>query len=225
MCTVTFLPLEDNGFILTSNRDETPFRKTIPPKSYLENGVEVTYPKDVVAGGTWIGTSSKDRVVCLLNGGFKNHKRNLPYGLSRGVIVKNVLTADDAEVYINRIGLNNIEPFTLILLDWKVQLKAFELVWDGETKHFKKLENEPRIWSSSTLYTEDMKQQRQDWFKNWLKNNANFTAKNILGFHSNTELGEPEITIKMKRNLIETVSITSITKIQDDLKMKYIDLL
>ncbi len=72
MCTVTYLPLGNNNFILTSNRDETPLRKTIPPKEYDENGVELTYPKDELAGGTWIGLSDKNRLVCLLNGGFKN---------------------------------------------------------------------------------------------------------------------------------------------------------
>ena len=52
MCTVTYLPQENDGFILTSNRDESPMRKTIPPKKYVENGVELIYPKDQLAGGT-----------------------------------------------------------------------------------------------------------------------------------------------------------------------------
>ena len=225
MCTVTFLPLPNNGFILTSNRDETPLRKTIPPKGYLENGVEVVYPKDVVAGGTWIGTSEKNRAVCLLNGAYKNHKRTLPYALSRGVIVKNVLTADDAEIYINRLGLHNIEPFTLLLLDYSVDLKLFELVWDGETKHIHQLDKTPRIWSSSTLYTSDMKEKRQEWFQNWLKENDQFSVANILEFHNNTDLGEPEVTTRMKRKLIETVSITSISKIDEIVDMKYLDFL
>ena len=62
MCTVTYLPLPNNNFILTSNRDETPLRKTIPPKTYIENGVALIYPKDELAGGTWIGTSNKNRL-------------------------------------------------------------------------------------------------------------------------------------------------------------------
>ena len=61
MCTVTYLPLGNNEFILTSNRDESPVRKTILPKKYFENGVEILYPKDELAGGTWIGTSNKNR--------------------------------------------------------------------------------------------------------------------------------------------------------------------
>ena len=75
MCTVTYLPLENEGFILTSNRDESHIRKTIPPKKYVENGVELAYPKEQLAGGTWIGASTKNRLVCLLNGAFKKHVR------------------------------------------------------------------------------------------------------------------------------------------------------
>ena len=85
MCTVTYFPLGKNDFILTSNRDETPFRKTIPPKKYLENGVELTYPKDELAGGTWIGTSSKNRLVCVLNGAFIKHKRATPMPIGAAV--------------------------------------------------------------------------------------------------------------------------------------------
>ena len=75
MCTVTFLPLGNTDFILTSNRDEQRLRETLPPKIYEEDGVEMLFPKDKVAGGTWIGTSSKKRLVCVLNGGFIKHKR------------------------------------------------------------------------------------------------------------------------------------------------------
>jgi hypothetical protein len=225
MCTVTYLPLDNSNFLLTSNRDETPLRKTLPPEVYVENGVEVTYPKDEVAGGTWIGKSEKNRVVCLLNGGFKNHKRNLPYAMSRGLIVKNILVANDAITYINRLGLNNIEPFTLILVDWNSGLKTFELVWDGSTKHFTELPQEPNIWSSSTLYTDEMKQLRKNWFANWLQENEKFSKENILTFHKNDSLGSSEVTPKMKRNLVETVSITSIEKNGESIAMNYTDFL
>ena len=59
MCTVTFLPLSNNDFILTSNRDEQRQRETLHPKIYEEDGIEMLFPKDKVAGGTWIGASSK----------------------------------------------------------------------------------------------------------------------------------------------------------------------
>ena len=222
MCTVTYLPIADNQFILTSNRDETPLRKTIPPKKYVEDGVTLTYPKDEIAGGTWIGVSSKNRVVCLLNGGFVNHKRKLPYKMSRGIIVKNILIADNAIAFINDFDFTNIEPFTLILIDWDVKLATYELVWDGVKKHFKPLAQEPKIWSSSPLYTPEMKVERELWFTNWLENNKKESLKNILEFHKNDSLGTKETSPKMKRKFVETVSITSIKK-EEKVEISYID--
>ncbi len=213
MCTVTYLPLKNGDFILTSNRDETPLRKTISPKKYLENDVELTYPKDELAGGTWIGTSNHNRLVCLLNGGFKNHVRNTHYTLSRGVIVKNILSVDNPVNYINNFNFNAIEPFTLILLDWNLSnLEAYELVWDGKTKHFQKLEKKPRIWSSSTLYTQEMKEQRNIWFSDWLANQQTFLQSEILKLHRQEIKDSIDFSFKMKRSKVETVSISSIKK-------------
>jgi len=223
MCTVTYLPLGNNNFILTSNRDETPLRNTIPPKKYLENGVTLTYPKDELAGGTWVGLSDKERLVCLLNGGFENHVKKTSYKMSRGVIVKNILSADDGIAFINNFDFTEIEPFTLILVDWKNQLETHELVWDGNTKHFNKLPQEPKIWSSSTLYTDEMKQLRKEWFVDWLLENKEFYQDKILEFHQNDKLGEVGTSPKMKREFVETVSITSILKTALGVKMDYLD--
>ena len=223
MCTVTYLPLGNNNFILTSNRDETPLRKTVSPVLYLENGVELTYPKDELAGGTWIGTSNKNRLVCLLNGGFKKHQRNSDYKMSRGVIVKKMLSADNTIQFITDFDFNEIEPFTIVLVDWDKQLETYELVWDGETKHFTKLKQAPRIWSSSTLYTDEMKALRQGWFAKWLIENKEFQQENILNFHQNEKLGTPDISLKMKRSFVETVSITSVKKEDCKVGMLYFD--
>ncbi len=225
MCTVTYLPLKDNNFILTSNRDETPLRSTIPPKKYIENGVELIYPKDELAGGTWIGTSNKNRLVCLLNGGFVKHTRNNYYKMSRGVIVKKILSADNAVTYINMFDFTDIEPFTLVLVDYNTQLQTYELVWDGAKKHFSELAQEPKIWSSSTLYTNEMKYLREDWFSNWVSENDEFQQEKIVEFHQNENLGNTAISPKMKRAFVETVSITSIKKENAKVDIKYFDVL
>jgi uncharacterized protein with NRDE domain len=221
MCTVTYLPLGNNNFILTSNRDETPLRKTVLPKEYFENGVELTYPKDVLAGGTWIGLSKKKRLVCLLNGGFESHERKAPYKMSRGVLVKKLLSEKNAASFIDAYNFKGIEPFTLILLDWFECLKTYELVWDGATTHFKELLQEPKIWSSSTLYTEDMKAVRKEWFADWLLENETFSQEKILEFHQNENLGTKETSPKMKRAFVETVSITSVKKVNKKVTMAY----
>ena len=225
MCTVTYLPLENDGFILTSNRDESPMRKTIPPKKYVENGVELAYPKDQLAGGTWIGASTKNRLVCLLNGAFKKHVRNSYYKMSRGLVVKNILTVEDAVIYIKEFDFNDVEPFKNILIDWNYSLHTYEVGWDGFVKYFKKLQQEPKIWSSSPLYDAQTKKDRRVWFDEWLAQNNKYNQNKILEFHQNTDKGEREIAIKMKRLFVETVSITSVKKEQNLLDIQYIDVL
>lgn len=224
MCTVTYLPLGNNDFILTSNRDEDPKRKTIAPKTYLEDGIKLTYPKDELAGGTWIGLSEKSRLICLLNGGFTKHQRAESYRMSRGVIVKQLLKVENPVEIINHFNFEGIEPFTIVLVDWSIDLKAFELVWDGAEKHFQKLDSFPKIWSSSTLYNDEMKQLRKEWFADWLLNNKDFEQSDIISFHQDETRGSKEVSLKMKRDTVETVSVTSVVKKEKKLTMSYYDL-
>ncbi|CAL2082943.1 NRDE family protein [Tenacibaculum sp. 190524A02b] len=224
MCTVTYLPLGENDFILTSNRDEDPKRKTISPETYSEYGVNLTYPKDALAGGTWIGLSEKNRLICLLNGGFVKHEREDVYKMSRGVIVKKLLIVDDVVKEIERFNFKGVEPFTIVLVDWNEALVAYELVWDGQEKYFTKLSQEPKIWSSSTLYTQEVKELRKTWFANWLKKNQKFTQPNIIHFHKDESKGTKETSLKMKRAKVQTVSITSVQKIATKVTMNYLDL-
>lgn len=224
MCTVTYIPVGNNDFILTSNRDEQPSRKTISPKEYVEDGVALTYPKDVLAGGTWIGLSSKKRLVCLLNGGFESYEREASYKMSRGIIVKAMLKSDDFINDMYSLDFRGIAPFTIVLVDWNAELTTYELVWDGKERYFTKLKQEPKIWSSSTLYTQEEKTLRKIWFAKWLESHQECTQENILKFHHNTEIGTPENSLKMKRSYVETVSITSVEKNTSAVVMKYFSL-
>ncbi|WP_420552264.1 NRDE family protein [Tenacibaculum aiptasiae] len=221
MCTVTYLPLGNNDFILTSNRDEDPKRRTIPPKEYNEDGIKLKYPKDELAGGTWIGLSEKNRLICLLNGGFTKHVRAASYKMSRGIIVKELLKVNNPVEIINQFDFNGIEPFTIVLVDWEKTLNAYELVWDGEEKHFQKLGDQPKIWSSSTLYDEGMKQLRKNWFADWLKENTEISQENIVAFHQDDTRGEEGVSLKMKRSRVETVSTTSVKKEKNHVTMDY----
>ena len=224
MCTVTFLPLNKDDFVLTSSRD-VPFlrKKAHFPKDYMEDGIELFYPKDGEAGGTWVGTSDKKRLICLLNGGFKNHKQAEFYAKSRGIIVKDLLKADDISKACKEIDLKNVEPFTLVIVEWNLHLFLFEFVWDGNQKHLRILPNEPRIWSSSTLYSDDMKEMRQKWFVKFKVQSSKFkVAKDqILEFHHTAGVGDPKIDVIMKRPKVGTVSITQVSKEGDEIDWSY----
>ncbi|MCK0132380.1 NRDE family protein [Flavobacteriaceae bacterium F08102] len=223
MCTVTFLPLTGNDFIFTSNRD-IPYerKKAAIPKQYEEDGVTLVYPKDGKAGGTWIGTSEKQRLLCLLNGGFVNHVPLESYVRSRGLIVKELLKADDLMTAVNGIDLNGVEQFTIVIVDWLKDLKLYEFVWDGSVKHVTALPLEPRIWSSSTLYEPAIKQLRKDWFKAWLSANT-FDVGSILRFHHTAGIGDPTIDVMMDRITGGTVSISCVEKRGAQLVFSYED--
>ena len=212
MCTVTYLPLGNSDFILTSSRD-VPFsrKKALHPKKYIEDGIELNYPKDGNAGGTWIGTSSKNRLICLLNGGFVYHTSRASYKKSRGIIVKDLLKVEDIRKGLNEIDLKGVEQFTLTIVDWNVTLQLIEFVWDGKQKHSKEMTQEPCIWSSSTLYDDSVKQLRKDWFLDW-QQQYDFSNENILKFHNTAGVGDSNIDVMMDRKVGGTVSITSIKK-------------
>lgn len=221
MCTVTYLPLGNKNFILTSSRDVPYARKKAKyPKKEVEDGVEIFYPKDGEAGGTWIGTSSKNRLICLLNGGFEYHTSRSKYKKSRGLIVKELLKVTKIYDGLEDVDLFGVEQFTLVVVDWNADLQLIEFVWDGATKHLKKMKQTPNIWSSSTLYDSSVKQLRVDWFNKWQKANE-FTQNNILNFHHSAGIGDKHIDVMMDRGLGGTVSITSVKKENDTVLMDY----
>ncbi len=225
MCTVTLIPNlnHKNGFILTSNRDEAAGREAMLPDFYIENNVKMLYPKDKLSGGTWIGVSEQKRLICLLNGEFEPHVRQLNYRLSRGVVVKDLLKTSTIHKAIETYDLTNIEPFTIVAVDWQSSLQFIELVWDGRKKHFKKLDQTSHIWSSSPLYSSEMKKMRESWFDKFQKENS-LDAKSLWNFHASAGVGDPEIDVIMDRGFVKTQNITQIEGAQDSTKMRFMDL-
>ncbi|MAZ71910.1 MAG: hypothetical protein CMC70_02065 [Flavobacteriaceae bacterium] len=224
MCTLTFIPKKNNGFVLTSSRDEAPGRNTIAPKKYSIEGTHVLFPKDEVAGGTWIGVSEKKRLICLLNGGFTAHKRASQYRMSRGVVVTQLLIAEKVTDAIQAFDFKGIEPFTIILLTYETKMQLFELVWDGEKAHFSEKSLQPHIWSSSLLYSKEMKQLRETWFSEFIAARKDLSPATVLKFHHEAGTGNPNSDLLMNRGFVKTKSITQIHKTEASLTMQYEDL-
>lgn len=224
MCTVSFIYKGEANFVLTSNRDEAVTRKTIAPKLYEEKDVSLVYPKDEVAGGTWIGASSQNRMFCLLNGAFVKHTREGFYKKSRGVLVKEFLCAVDIDDELKTYDFKNIEPFTLIIVDWNTSLRLIELIWDGLSAQLTNLPLESKIWSSSTLYNDRMKALRQQWFSEYLSQNGT-SKEELFYFHENYGIGDSMLDMKIDRGLLKTVSITQFEKLEGHIQIAYKDLL
>lgn len=224
MCTLTFIPKSNTDFILTSNRDEAPDRNTFPPKTYEEEGVRILYPKDAVAGGTWIGCSEKKRVISIMNGGFVAHKRKASYRKSRGLVVKDLLTTENVVDKVQGYNFEGIEPFTIVIIDWNEELRLFQLVWDEEKVHFSQEENKPVIWSSSPLYPSELKSKREKWFTDFLEETPNPTSADLIFFHKNAGDGNAESDLIIDRGYVKTKSITQVIKNAETVQMLYEDL-
>ncbi len=228
MCTVSFLPLGNEGYILTSNRDEWSGRKpALPPRRHRINHKYVFFPKDQEAGGTWIATCEYYHTLCLLNGAFEPHERKLPYRMSRGKMLLEFYNFDGLDDFIQNYNFSGIEPFTLIVVNGLNGLQLDELRWDGDVLfHTPKSNSEPHIWSSATLYTPQVVQQRQNWFDGWLENREIYTQEDILSFHRFTGEGDKQTSLVMELpNGVLTQSITSVLKNQDNYRMSYLDML
>ena len=214
MCTVSYIPY-NGGFILTSNRDESPFRETArPQKIQLHTQCEVVAPLDKENGGTWIALDiDRKKVACLLNGAFVKHKRKLPYRKSRGLILMEAFQHSSFASFVNTVNLENIEPFTLILIE-KSGLHV--LVWDGVEKHEQILDvTKSHLWSSSTLYNAREQAQKQAVFEQFLEE-FSISPNTVFELHGNHRKH-----FILDRNEVKTVSITQIQVTADKTSLDY----
>lgn len=224
MCTVTYLPKGDDHFLFTSNRDEAPNRNAIGITSEQRGSKTLLFPRDATANGTWIAVSDANQLVCILNGAFVKHKHRPPYRLSRGLMALQFFEYDDAPQFFEEFEFEGMEPFTMIIYD---KGKLYDLHWDESDPNIRSLDTtESHIWSSSTLYTPEYQEKREQWFADWKADHPIYTKAGILDFHQHAGEGDPWNDVVMNRmGMIQTVSITSIVKYPEKLEMEYRNLL
>jgi hypothetical protein len=227
LCTVTFLPTT-SGFILTSNRDESPVRAaiTLPPQTYQLINAPAYFPKDP-QGGTWIAVSGEGRMHCLLNGAFEKHSHQPPYRKSRGIVVLDSLEYDVAEEFASGYDFTDIEPFTLVMANTAGIIQLHEFRWDGNQTHLKIIDaGIPHIWSSATLYDPAARKKREDVFQNWLTQQSAPDPELVLELHLTGGYGDPKNDFRMNRNgMVQTVSVTQVLDNGGKSQMRYRDLL
>lgn len=222
MCTVSYVPLGINQFVLTSNRDESPLRSISGINREKKENQNLLYPGDI-KGGTWICSSSENRLVCILNGAFTKHKHRPPYTKSRGLVVKEYFDYKDANHFYQNYNLEGIEPFTMVIWDMG---KLYQLRRDLSNTYLTELNpKETYIWSSSTLYDQSAKIKRQNWFDEW-KKEKDFTPDSILQLQKTGGEGNSDIDYIMNRkNIVRTVSITQVINNETSFNMIYHDLI
>ncbi|MDT8346673.1 MAG: NRDE family protein [Flavobacteriaceae bacterium] len=228
MCTVTYIPMQ-SGFVLTSNRDEVSHRPTAMPKIYRQNGIQLLFPKDERAGGTWFAFApEKQRLACLLNGAFEKHQPSSNYQKSRGKVLLESFEYSDFESFCNSVNLAKVEPFTLLLLDFSEVLRFEEIRWDEvRNLHRKKLQlDQEQIWSSSTLYPKAIRKVRESYFKQWLAKHQEQEDKNIFNFHTQKHgLSSGDDIVMQRQGALQTLSVTQLKVHHEQAVFKYKDLI
>ncbi|AYL98822.1 NRDE family protein [Mucilaginibacter celer] len=223
MCTVTYLPTK-NGFQLTSNRDENVNRgQAIVPRLYKGERHTLLYPKDADRNGSWIAAKNNGDVVVLLNGAFVKHTAMPPYKTSRGLVLMELINAEDPYSAYKDNDLEGVEPFTLVLYAGSM---LYECRWDGERKYIKPLDTrEAYIWSSATLYNENAAAKRLKWFNDWKAAEPENGIGDIMHFHHHAGQGDADDALVINRGgKMKTVSITNINVGPQNLTMTYHDL-
>jgi uncharacterized protein with NRDE domain len=179
---------------MASLRDEHPNRMkaNLPVLSQSKQPKYIS-PIDPSGGGSWLGINEYGSVLILLNGGYENHSKKHNYAKSRGKIVIELLSVNHTISYWETIDLNNMEPFTLIV--WSNNM-LWHLVWDGNKKYQSNVDSQKsHIWSSSTLYNEKEKFERQSLFNKWINQTSGINQSSLLDFFT------------MERNLTESIFI------------------
>ncbi len=208
MCTVTYVPLT-HGFIITSSRDEDMMRpRAIPPKVYHEAQLSLLLPRDPQGGGSWIGVSSQGRVACLLNGAREKHQHKPPYRKSRGLVLLDSLRSDDVHQFLHSYELDGIEPFTLIIAN--CLNPPVELIWDGQRRQVTlQRKNEPRLWSSVTLYPAAVHEQKVKEFTAYVAEQSSLHASTLFALHCSF-VYEERVPYAEQVAQVRTLSITSV---------------
>jgi len=211
--------------MLTSNRDEHSRRlQASGPAIHAGVSGSMLYPTDGDAGGTWIGAHERGHAVVLLNGCDQNHIRANHYRKSRGLVLVDLLDQENPLSRFDQVDLEGIEPFTVVV--W-TQGQLWECRWNGLAKFLQRRSGgEARIWSSVTLYQEEVIAKRRSWFDRWRMDVPVPTQEQILDFHLFTGDGDKTNDVLMNRNnQIFTVSISSIQLGKHSASMTYLDLL
>src|SRR5260370_152456 len=114
MCTITFVARRA-GYALGMNRDEKLTRVAALPPSRLRVGGRTILCPSEPNRGTWIGVNDAGATLALINW-CSIRERVAGRPVSRGEVVKPVLTADSAvrvDAALAELPLDRVNPFRL----------------------------------------------------------------------------------------------------------------
>lgn len=222
MCTVSFV-FSNGKATITHNRDEKVARPSATePQKYFVNNKDIYFPKDQKAGGTWYAVAENGTTLVLLNGADEKHQLKSSYRKSRGLIVLDLISADSPIQEWKSIDLSEIEPFTIVLFQ---EEKLYQLRWNEIEKSTLNLDvNQNHIWSSSTLYSKEIREQRVNLFQDFMESNK-ISPERLFQFHRYGNSNDVENGLIINRNdEMKTLSITQTVIEKNKVVLSYHDL-
>lgn len=202
MCTITYIPT-DSGYIVTQNRDESPFReRAIFPVNGKVNNEPIVFPKDPEGSGSWFVSVKNGLTICIMNAIYHLDKTSADFKHSRGLVPLHYLDFSSSEHFVKEYDFEGIQGFTLIVCSPD---QIDEIHWDEENVAHTLFNPEPLIFQSNPLYDSEQKVKRKAWFTQWLESN---NPSSILDFHQSQQRDNLAESILMDREIVRTVSIT-----------------
>lgn len=210
MCIASFYKFDDKS-VFTFTRDERANRQFKSPEWIRPC---VFAPLDLEAGGTWIGIN-EHWILSLQNGGTTKHHRDLPYDLSRGKLLLELLETNDWTHFKDELRKFKIEPFTLTAINWKTgELEVH--VYENKSLNSSRIAViNSFINCSATLYDVELKQSLRGEFLS----SAPINEDELFDFHL-------QHTIGSSKNPLKIPSSTSITQfvIRNKIHCRFLDL-
>lgn len=217
MCTLTILR-EPHRLLVTMNRDDVAARGELPPA--LSPNAEMTFaaPRDLQAGGTWIGANGDGVVACLLN-----RYDPAPQGrTSRGNIVLAAMRGSSisaACAALTALDHSAYSPFTCIVI---AQRGATRLDWTGSRLDREDIPDADEITmiTSSSWQFDEVKAKREMLLRDlWAERDV--AVDKVRAFHSQRISDNDAWAPMMQRSHSETKSVTQVELTSSDVQMHY----
>lgn len=210
MCIITYLPLDENSYLLGVSREESTSRNKVNfPVSRVFNERLIVYPEDAASQGSWMAGTNESLSICLMNGAFVPYTRFQNPAKSRGLVLLEAAECINPVEFMLNYDLQNIEPFTILFIENQSPAHITEFRWDGKSKFVYDYNPvKSYIWSSVMLHDPDEQKELKHKFSEWLENKVSFDRHGLMEFHKENMIEhQPD-----KDPEVQTQSITIMEK-------------
>jgi uncharacterized protein with NRDE domain len=216
MCTLSIIR-DAKSVTVTMNRDDAAARTEAPPSLWPVAKIAFAAPKDLQAGGTWIGVNAHGVIACLLN----RYDPAPPARASRGAIVLEAMNAINVEgAYSTLAALDHAlyAPFTCMLIDLA---GASRFDWTGSMASRTDVDSDDHAMVTSSSWQFDEVSAKRRGLFDMLRETESDAVARIAAFHSHRDSTRDTWAPMMQREHSETKSVTQIELSGEAAEMRY----